>query len=103
MILRTLKAIAVGLSITTGVYAGDLQTELIFPLEHWHNHGSCVVECPNGDMLVCWFHGSGERKSDDVKVLGARRVDSSGKWSKPFLMADTPEFPDTNCCMIIDG
>ena len=37
------------------------RAELIFPLEHWHNHGSCIVECPDGDLLVCWFHGSGER------------------------------------------
>ncbi|PAY17607.1 neuraminidase (sialidase)-like protein [Rhodopirellula sp. SM50] len=80
----------------------DVHKELIFPLEDWHNHGSCIVECPNGDLLVCWFHGSGERKSDDVKILGARWVKQSGKWTKPFLMADTPGFPDTNCCMIID-
>ncbi|MBM3877035.1 MAG: hypothetical protein FJ386_09990, partial [Verrucomicrobia bacterium] len=26
--------------------------ELIFPLEHWHNHGSCIVEAPNGDLIV---------------------------------------------------
>lgn len=78
------------------------KSELIFPLEHWHNHGSCIVESPNGDMLVCWFHGSGERKSDDVEILGARLNKKTGKWTKPFSMADTPEFPDTNCCMIID-
>ena len=53
-------------------------------------------------MLVCWFHGSGERKSDDVEILGARKVKTTGKWTKPFSMADTPGFPDTNCCMIID-
>ena len=77
--------------------------EIIFSLEHWHNHGSCIVECPNGDLLVCWFHGSGERKADDVVILGARKVKATGRWSEPFLMADTPEFPDTNCCMIIDS
>jgi predicted neuraminidase len=76
--------------------------ELIFPLESWHNHGSCIVECPNGDLLVCWFHGSGERKEDDVAILGARKIKATGQWTKPFLMADTPGFPDTNCCMIID-
>jgi predicted neuraminidase len=79
-----------------------LDGELIFALEDWHNHGSCIVECPNGDMLVCWFHGSGERKSDDVEILGARLVKATGEWTKPFAMADTPGFPDTNCCMIID-
>lgn len=76
--------------------------ELIFPLESWHNHGSCLVETPNGDLIACWFHGSGERRSDDVVIMGARRDKTSSFWSKPFLMADTPEFPDTNCCMIID-
>ena len=78
------------------------KAELIFPLETWHNHGSCIVEASNGDLIVCWFHGSGERKSDDVKILGARKPKGGKTWSKPFLMADTPEFPDTNCCMIID-
>ena len=38
-----------------------LTSELIFPLEHWHNHASMVVELPNGDLLTCWVHGSGER------------------------------------------
>ncbi|MFP6582257.1 MAG: exo-alpha-sialidase [Candidatus Hydrogenedentota bacterium] len=82
--------------------AESVQGELIFPLESWHNHGSAIVECPNGDMLVCWFHGSGERRSDDVEILGARWVKATGEWTEPFQMADTPEFPDTNCTMIID-
>ena len=77
-------------------------SELVFPLENWHNHGSCIVECPNGDLLVCWFHGSGERKADDVQILGARKVKATGAWTEPFLMADAPGFPDTNCCMVID-
>ncbi len=78
------------------------RAELIFPLERWHNHGSSIVECPNGDLIVCWFHGSGERTADDVVILGARKRKGEERWSEPFLMADTPEFPDTNCCMIID-
>jgi predicted neuraminidase len=93
------------LTLMTGLLAqGATQhkAELIFPLETWHNHGSCIVEASNGDLIVCWFHGSGERKSDDVKILGARKPKGAKTWSKPFLMADTPEFPDTNCCMIID-
>ncbi|MEZ6070878.1 MAG: exo-alpha-sialidase [Pirellulales bacterium] len=76
--------------------------ELIFPLQDVHNHGSCIVECPNGDLLACWFHGSGERTADDVSIMGARWVKATGQWTAPFLMADTPGFPDTNCCMIID-
>lgn len=79
-----------------------LTSELIFPLEHWHNHASCIVECPNGDLLVCWFHGSGERTADDVKIEGARLKRGARAWSPRFTMADTPGYPDTNCTMFID-
>ncbi len=79
-----------------------LESELIFPLEHWHNHGSCIVECPNGSLLVCWYHGSGERTADDVLVLGARKSKGARQWTAPFLMADTPGYPDTNPAMFID-
>ncbi len=58
--------------VARGAEKPFLKSELIFPLEHWHNHGSCIVEAPNGDLLVCWFNGSGERKADDVKIEGAR-------------------------------
>ncbi|MDX2043148.1 MAG: exo-alpha-sialidase [Acidobacteriota bacterium] len=77
-------------------------SELIFPLEHWHNHASCIVECPNGDLLVCWFNGSGERQADDVKIEGARLKRGAKQWSARFTMADTPGYPDTNCAMFID-
>lgn len=79
-----------------------LESGPIFPAEHWHNHSACVVELPNGDLLVCWFHGSGERKEDDVLILGARKAKGSKEWSAPFVMADTPGFPDTNCTMFVD-
>lgn len=78
------------------------EAELIFPLESWHNHASMIVECPNGDLLVCWFHGSGERTADDVKVEGARLRRGAKKWGERFTMADTPGYPDTNCTMFID-
>jgi predicted neuraminidase len=79
-----------------------LATELIFPLEHWHNHGSCVVEAPNGDLFAAWFHGSGERTADDVKIEGARLRPGAKAWSARFTLADTPAYPDTNCCLFID-
>lgn len=78
------------------------EAELIFPLEHWHNHASCIVEAPNGDLLVCWFHGSGERTADDVRIEGARRKKGAKTWSPRFTMADTPGYPDTNCTMFVD-
>jgi predicted neuraminidase len=79
-----------------------MTAELIFPLEHWHNHASAIVETPGGDLLVCWFHGSGERTADDVLVQGARLKKGSRQWSAPFLLADTPGYPDTNATLLID-
>ena len=78
------------------------RSELIFAPETWHNHGSCVVETPEGDLLATWFHGSGERTADDVIIEGARLRKGSQAWSERFVMADTPAFPDGNPCMFID-
>src|SRR6476660_3439672 len=111
--MRTLLAIVTaGLIASSGALASSARTqrgdrpfltsELIFPLEHWHNHASMVVELPGGDLLVCWFHGSGERTADDVVVRGARLRKGSRTWSAPFELADTPGYPDTNATMFVD-
>ncbi len=78
------------------------RAELIFPLEEKHNHAPAIVECPNGNLLVSWYRGSGERRADDVAVYGARKQKGSATWSKPFVMADRPGFPDCNTAMMID-
>lgn len=76
--------------------------ELVFPFHAQHNHAPGIVECPNGDLLVSWYRGAGERKADDVAVYGARRKKGEATWSEPFLLADTPGFPDCNTCLFID-
>ncbi|MCC5928520.1 MAG: exo-alpha-sialidase [Cyclobacteriaceae bacterium] len=80
-----------------------LQKEFIFPVQDEHAHGSTLAELPNGDVLVAWFQGSGERWADDVRVLGARKKKGSNNWSEPFLMADVKEFPDCNPVLFLDG
>ncbi len=80
-----------------------LESELIFPLEHWHNHASSIVELPNGDLFTCWYHGSGERTADDVIVEAARRVRGEKSWRSRFTLADTPGFPDTNPTLFLDS
>ena len=88
-----------------GVAVADapiFESEVIFHPESLHNHASCIVECPNGDLLVCWYHGSGERTADDVIIEGARKRKGTPGWSQRFLLADTPGFPDTNPCLFVD-
>ncbi|GIW99703.1 MAG: hypothetical protein KatS3mg111_3036 [Pirellulaceae bacterium] len=79
------------------------EAELIFRLDDQHNHAPSIVELPSGDLLVSWYRGSGERKADDVAVWGAVRRAATSQWSEPFLMADTPGFPDCNTAMMVDA
>ncbi|MBI5094634.1 MAG: exo-alpha-sialidase [Candidatus Hydrogenedentes bacterium] len=80
-----------------------MQSELIFPAQDKHCHGSSIVECPNGDLRAVWFYGSGERSADDVIVQGARRKAHAKEWSPVFTAADTPGFPDCNPVLYIDA
>ena len=86
----------------TPAIAQQYEAEQIFELESLHNHGSSIVECPNGDLLACWFHGHGERSADDVLVQGARKPAGEKGWSKRFLMADSQDLPDCNPVMFVD-
>lgn len=100
--LASLACIACALLSSNAHAAPQYREELIFPLNDKHNHAPGIVECPNGDLLVSWYRGSGERRADDVAVLGARLPKGASTWSEPFLLADNPEFPDCNTCMMID-
>ncbi len=88
--------------------ASMMTGELIFPLDNQHNHAPGIVECSNGDLIVSWYRGSGERTADDVAIYGSRlranqsTPDRIKKWSNPFLWIDTPGFPDCNTCLMID-
>ncbi|HNY76752.1 MAG: exo-alpha-sialidase [Sedimentisphaerales bacterium] len=75
----------------------------IFPYVVQHVHGSTIVELPNGDLLAAWFQGSGERWADDVAIMGSRLRPGETQWSEPFVMADTPGFPDINPILFMDG
>ena len=79
------------------------EKEKIFPFQHEHVHGSSIVELSNGDLLVTWFQGSGERWADDVRIMGSRMKINRQNWSPPFLMADVKGFPDCNPALFIDG
>ena len=83
--------------------AAVFESQPIFAPEGWHNHSSSIAELPNGDLIACWFHGSGERTADDVVILGARWSKEKRAWTKPFLLADTPQFPDTNPVLYLDA
>src|SRR5688572_22054793 len=77
-------------------------SQIIFPYQEEHVHGSTIVELPNGDFLSAWFQGSGERWADDVRIMGSRLVKGDTAWSETFEMADVPGFPDINPILFMD-
>lgn len=79
-----------------------LHSDLIFPAQEKHVHGSSIVSLPDGDLLAVWFYGSGERTADDVRLMGSRLKKGEKKWAEPFLMADTPDIPDCNPVLFLN-
>ena len=76
---------------------------LIFPGQEEHSHGSSITILPNGYILAAWFQGSGERKADDVRIMGARLKKGAKTWTTPFPMADTKNLPDCNPVLFLNG
>ncbi|GAA4469096.1 exo-alpha-sialidase [Nibrella saemangeumensis] len=101
-LLVLIGAMAVAVAQTTSNSA-IIREMLIFPQQPQHVHGSSLVSLPNGDMLVAWFQGSGERTADDVRIMGARLKKGDKSWSEPFLMADTPNLPDCNPVLFLNS
>lgn len=79
------------------------QSELVMPLEASHNHSASIVETPEGDLLVAWFHGQGEKGDDTLIIQGARKTKGAESWSAPFVMADNPGLPDQNPVLYVDN
>ena len=79
------------------------KSRLIFPPQSKHVHSSSIVECPNGDLLAVWFHGSGERTANDVVIQGSRLKKGAEAWGEVFVAADTPGLPDCNPVVFLDG
>lgn len=86
-----------------GEFGALCSSELIFPVQPEHTHGSSMVELPNGDFLAVWFQGSGERTANDVRLMGARLKKGAQNWTEPFAMADTPGIPDCNPVLFLNG
>lgn len=79
---------------------------------HGLTHASCIVQCPNGDLLAVWyesgpplpppFYMKQHDKADNVRIGASRKPRGAKKWGKTFVMADTFGASDNNPCMVID-
>jgi len=81
---------------------GFIHQSPIFPFQDKHVHASSLVEILDGDLIACWFYGSGERTANDVLIQGSRLRKGSDNWGPVFTMADTPDLPDCNPVLFIN-
>jgi len=58
-------------------------------------HCSAICELPSGHLFGVWYAGSRE-KEPDVALMGARWVASTGAWTPPRVLWDTPGQPEGN-------
>lgn len=83
----------------SGEVESGLAAQLLFAPRSDHNHAPSLAELSDGSLIASWYRGSGERKADDVAVMGARKAVGFADWSDAFVMADVPGFPDCNTAL----
>lgn len=60
-----------------------------------YKHPATVTELDNGDLYIAYYGGEGEYEGDTA-VYGMRLVKGSDTWTKPEIIADTPNRSEGN-------
>jgi len=96
------SALVVLLAWPLGAAPPRFEARFIVAPQPEHVHSSSIVELPDGSLFAVWYQGSGERRSDDVRLEGARLAPDAAAWSAPLPVADSPGFPDCNPVALVD-
>ncbi|HUT54832.1 MAG TPA: sialidase family protein [bacterium] len=82
--------------------AGLISSGFVFEpsAEYKSNHGSSVASMPDGSILCAWYSGTAEA-NPDVAIYASRF--QAGKWSRPEVIADTPDKPEGNPVLFVDA
>lgn len=60
-----------------------------------YKHPPSITELDNGDLYVVYYGGEGEY-AGDTAVYGSRLAKGSKEWTRPQIIADTPERSEGN-------
>ena len=66
------------------------------------NHGSTIVELPNGDLLAAWYAGSREG-AKDVAIFTSKSRLGSDHWMYPKMVVNTPNCSEGNPVLFVDA
>ncbi|MEW5957853.1 MAG: sialidase family protein [Chloroflexota bacterium] len=64
------------------------------------NHGSNLMELPNGDLLCVWFGGDREG-AQNVSIALSRLSPHAGRWTDPVYVSDDPNRSDQNPVLFV--
>jgi predicted neuraminidase len=63
-----------------------------------YKHPATITELRNGDLYIAYYGGEGEYEGDTA-VYGLRLVKGSTQWTKPEIIADTPNRSEGNAAV----
>ncbi|MBX9787992.1 MAG: exo-alpha-sialidase [Pirellulales bacterium] len=99
--MRNLIVILLGLAPLASVRAADdIVIERLFGPEvpGKYKHPPSITELDNGDLYVVYYGGAGEYASDTA-VYGSRLAKGTSQWSRPAIIADTPNRSEGNAAI----
>ncbi len=72
------------------------------PVFALHNHDPAIVECPNGDLLVCWYSCLAEKNRELCQAASRLRWGQT-EWEEASPFWDVPDRNDHAPAMWFDG
>ncbi len=99
--MKCSAAIVLGVALvhSAGAFGEIVHQRVIGPeFPGRYKHPATIAELANGDLLIAYYGGAGEYQGDTA-VYGMRSVKGSAEWSKPKIIADTPNRSDGNAAV----
>ena len=98
---KSLIAILLSLApFAPAIAADDITIERLFGPEipGKYKHPPSITELDNGDLYVVYYGGEGEYEGDTA-VYGSRLAKGSKAWTRPKIIADTPDRSEGNAAI----
>lgn len=76
------------------------RVEAYLPPMGRENHGSNLMELPNGDLLCVWFGGDKEG-AQNVSIALSRLSPGAARWTNPVFLSDDPTRSDQNPVLFV--
>ena len=99
--MKTLATLVAGILVSQAVLASDEITVHRVIGEEFpgrYKHPATVEELDNGDLYIAYYGGLGEYEGDTA-VYGMRLKKGATEWTRPEIIADTPDRSEGNAAI----